>query len=813
MRRLPFILILVPMLVHGQTNINWTNIPQATFTQTLTSQILGSTNGITPVRRIPLSLLPFDAAGAANAATNVFGSAAYKNTSFFDLSGAALDATNGLWGAALNFFQFGSANLTNWSTLPTNVLGSLVAASVAASNVFSGGELADATITTNSPFATAFLGFTGSRSWIDFSNITHIAANALLSESSSSQFLGAGAGQNAVGVTSDIFLGANAGQNASNSLNNIYIGPSAGLNAGSGFGPLNCIFIGNTAGKNANVGNSAVFIGSNAGQNATNSPNGFYLGPSAGGNAWAAGNSFFAGNTAGQNANAAANSMFVGASAGKNSTNASKSIFLGPNSGTNRANTLWIDTQSSVADGSYQALILGYFDLRKLFINGSLNVTGAVTGLSFTGDGSGITNLPAASSVAASNVFSGGQLPLGTVSGGLDSSIAGPMLTTNGTARFYSYNAGGLTNLQPAGMASGTFSVPLYTSDSSTTNAPLDNQLVAARWVRNLFNVGADYFSTTNIVSGTNADTPGQPLYSFQATIPQPAAIQYTTADYLTNNGYFASIVTTNTFQAFSGNAVQDAYLAFTGGGGGPTLSMHPEIYYSYDKTNWLGNFSAQATTIIPGQTNLYQWAIGVPLITSTNAQGFYIQRRYKVNSVTGTGLRTLTILRGTNLISGPTTAAHVTMESPTATTGNAFLAANQTFTGTNTFSQTIQGTATNATTSTWSTNLAAPSLTAWSGPTNSLAMSYPASWNTYTMTSDISVTNLTDVSAGVPGAAVFILTNSAASNCTARFPASWVAYGASIVSSSVTVTAAKKAIISINTENSTNYVAVTQSN
>lgn len=83
-------------------------------------------------------------------------------------------------------------------------------------------------------------------------------------------------------------------------------------------------------------------------------------------------------------------------------------------------------------------------DLDLTTIGTDLLVNGTITGT-----GSGITGIP------ATNIFSGGQLPLGTVSTGL-SAVAGPFLTTNGVARSYSYNASALTNFNASNLSSGT---------------------------------------------------------------------------------------------------------------------------------------------------------------------------------------------------------------------------------------------------------------------------------------------------------------------------------------------------------------------
>ena len=116
------------------------------------------------------------------------------------------------------------------------------------------------------------------------------------------------------------------------------------------------------------------------------------------------------------------------------------------------------------------------------------------------------------------------------------------------------------------------------------------------------------------------------------------------------------------------------------------------------------------------------------------------------------------------------------------------------------------------STNSNWATNLAAPAIIMWSGPTNSLTLGYPWSKTTYVMTSDISVTNFLGIATGYPCESTFVLTNSAATSCAVRFPATAIGYGSLITNGTAYVLAGKKAILSVMSGDATNWAIVQQS-
>lgn len=211
--------------------------------------------------------------------------------------------------------------------------------------------------------------------------------------------------------------------------------------------------------------------------------------------------------------------------------------------------------------------------------------------------------------------------------------------------------------------------------DAATNNLQVNLETIgtnATNFALSLVGGGMTYYAWTNIdETATNNDSASF-VYKFQSDIPSENTNRAYTG--LTNGQYVGSVITTNTFSVLSGIIAVNSYLGISGGG---SLQVKPEIYYSYDKTNWFGDWEASYQSIGTG-SNLYQWIITPPITIATNAVGFYVERRFKVNSVVAAP--TLRVFVGTN------TPAHIHFETTSAGSGYATLNANQTFTGSNIF-------------------------------------------------------------------------------------------------------------------------------
>jgi hypothetical protein len=80
------------------------------------------------------------------------------------------------------------------------------------------------------------------------------------------------------------------------------------------------------------------------------------------------------------------------------------------------------------------------------------------------------------------------------------------------------------------------------------------------------------------------------------------------------------------------------------------SVTLHPEIYYTYDGTNLLGDYECGNQTLLDvAGSNLMTFTVHFPTIQSTNSDGFYIYRRYRVGVQVGNPDVTFHILTNAN--------------------------------------------------------------------------------------------------------------------------------------------------------------------
>lgn len=360
---------------------------------------------------------------------------------------------------------------------------------------------------------------------------------------------------------------------------------------------------------------------------------------------------------------------------------AAPGIALGTNSG-----VLWItNTSSSSLDTNtvnalIQAMLTDGSLVGPASISGDTNYSGAISMTDASGSGTTLTL--EAPPLLASNLNY--VLPTNQQNGvltvtldGTNAHLSAQSDVTLGTVTASSFvgNGSGLTNLGP-------LQTPLLSLSASASNAPAQNELPTAGWVRELFAGSAmALYETTNLTVFTNTDAT-TPVYAFSTVLPSHGMRSYSAP---ANGEYIGSVATTNRFTQIQGPLVVNAHVENSGGTGLKSISIHPEVYYSYDGTNWFGDWESADQFIASGLTNLYQWVISVPNTVSTNADGFYVLLRFKVG--TQSGGPDIVFHQGTN------TASHIDLAGPNSAQGNAFLAANQTFTGSNTFTGTVTAT------------------------------------------------------------------------------------------------------------------------
>ena len=257
--------------------------------------------------------------------------------------------------------------------------------------------------------------------------------------------------------------------------------------------------------------------------------------------------------------------------------------------------------------------------------NGFIVATG-FSSSNYVGNGNGLTNINAA------NVA--GTLP--------QSTLPDNVWTNGGT----NYNASGIYN-------------------TGTTN--LDGYAYAEKgWVRSLMAGGVSWYASSN-ASAVNTN-----YYIFATTTPT----QYFTRVYtsVTNNQYLGYSITTSRYTCVISPVTVQPCIGYNVGGP-RAVSIHAEIYYTYDGTNLLGDYEAGDQAVPSATSNLMTFTVSFPTINSTNSSGFYIVRALKVG--TQNGSPNVTLYGTTNNNSSHISIANPTMDSSLGVRGatNATLA------------------------------------------------------------------------------------------------------------------------------------------
>tara|TARA_R110000868_G_scaffold183873_2_gene425219 strand:- start:1617 stop:4679 length:3063 start_codon:yes stop_codon:yes gene_type:complete len=272
-------------------------------------------------------------------------------------------------------------------------------------------------------------------------------------------------------------------------------------------------------------------------------------------------------------------------------------------------------------------------------ISYSVNVKG---GPGHNGFGGGSVNIQGGSETAGSFSVSSITLTGATTSQAGTISVTGDTtfnsaLTVNGKALF--------TN--DVILSKGNLYVTNHAYDVSTSQLdPAANEFVTASFVRSVLNNGAFLYGTTNTIAVgfSNILTSSTNKISLQFGLNAPAGYTKGFTNFVTgtypNGPYFASIVSTNTYQAVTGPFVNDFYIQADGSGAGHALGITPDIFVTYDLTNLIPICAgAEQSLTMAATTNLYTWIQSAAQYNSTNTAGFYIVRRVRVTSQNGNNL------------------------------------------------------------------------------------------------------------------------------------------------------------------------------
>jgi hypothetical protein len=185
-----------------------------------------------------------------------------------------------------------------------------------------------------------------------------------------------------------------------------------------------------------------------------------------------------------------------------------------------------------------------------------------------------------------------------------------------------------LPNYMP--LAGGTFTGAVYTT---ITNAPAENELVRAGWVRSLIMAGSEWYYTTNVATGYGAKSAN--FVSLSTVLPSQGFTN-SIASPVPSSTYIAGGVITGTVASFQSPITIDVWASRVGGSGSSVIPLLAEIYYVYaGTTNHLGD-----------------WSVGPMYVTQTTPENLRFVVSFNAPAVTG-AVQIIGYLK-TGTVSGP---------------------------------------------------------------------------------------------------------------------------------------------------------------
>jgi len=284
---------------------------------------------------------------------------------------------------------------------------------------------------------------------------------------------------------------------------------------------------------------------------------------------------------------------------------------------------------------------------------GTVNISSGQTGSGTLGTGGagGTVNLAS----GGVGIFAGGAGGTVNIANGNANGAGGTVniATNNGTTyvgnltSFGNFTENGFSTFKTNAYFAGDIYVTNHAYDVSTSQLdPLANEYVTATFVRSVLNNGAFLYGTTNTIAVgfSNILTASTNTVSLQFGANAPSGYTKGFTNFVTgtypNGPYFASIVSTNTYQSVTGPFVNDFYIQADGSGANHALGIAPDIFVTYDLTNLIPICAgAEQSLTMAATTNLYTWIQSAAQYNSTNAAGFYVVRRVRVTSQNGTAL------------------------------------------------------------------------------------------------------------------------------------------------------------------------------